>query len=413
MTTPMRVVVVGAGIGGMTLAALLQRTGHEVVLVERASAFGEVGAGIQISPNGARILAEIGLAEPLAAIGTEPERVVLRRWQDDNVLLSRPQGDRPRRRYGHPYLNVYRPDQIEILTGALDGMDVRFGAQVIGARNLAGPAAGTEPAGAGVDLVDGSTLEADVVIGADGIHSAVRDSVFGASPSRFSQSVAYRALIPRDRVPDEAIEVTNRLGPDRHLVSYLVGRGQRYLNLVCVVPEPIWDREGWNEPGDVDDLRAHFADWSPTVTGLLDRVAEPVFRWALYDRPPMTTWAEGRIALLGDACHAMLPFMAQGACQAIEDGAILARLLAGATPADVPAALQTYQQIRQPRAATFQRRSWANATTFHLRDGPEQQARDAALARAAQAPDDLDGPDPMGWIYGYDALTTPLEPPIG
>ncbi len=403
----MRVAIAGAGIGGTTLAALLDRAGHEVVLLERATAFGEVGAGIQLSPNGVRILADLGLGDRLAAIGTMPERVVLRRWDDDAELLGRRQGTLPVERYGHPYYNVYRPDLVEVLAEAVDRVAVRFGAEVTGVRNL-GPGAGR---GAVVDLAGGSSVEADVVIGADGIHSAVRDAIFEPSPSRFSRSVAYRALVPRDRVPGLPVEVTNRMGPDRHLVSYFVGRNQRFLNLVCVVPEPTWDREGWNEPGDVGELRAQFAGWSPAVTDLLALVEEPVFRWSLHDRPPMQTWADGNIALLGDACHAMLPFMAQGACQAIEDAAVLARLLDGTTPAEVPAALATYEAIRQPRAAVFQRRSWRNATTFHLPDGPEQQARDAALARAAAAPDSAETPDPLAWIYGYDALTVPLEPP--
>ena len=159
----------------------------------------------------------------------------------------------------------------------------------------------------------------------------------------------------------------------------------------------------------MDDLRAEFADWSPQVTDLLDRVTGPVHRWALYDRTPMPSWAAGSIALLGDACHPMLPFMAQGACQAIEDGAILARLLDGTIPGRVPDALRTYEAIRQPRAAELQRRSWRNATTYHLPDGQDQQARDDALRRAAEAP--VDGPDPLAWLYGYGALGVELTPP--
>ncbi len=394
----MRIVIVGAGIGGMTLAALLDRTEHEVTLIEKASAFGEVGAGIQISPNGARVLAEIGVADALARVGTMPERIVMRRWADDAELLSRPQGTRPVERYGFPYYNVYRPDLVDILAEAVAGVTTHFGAEVTAARTVDG--------GAAVDLADGRTFEADVVIGADGIHSPVRTSAFGASESRFSKSVAYRALVPRSEVPDLPVEVTNRMGPDRHLVSYFVGEGQRLLNLVCVVPEETWDVEGWHEPGSIDDLRSHFADWSPSVRNLLDRVIEPVHRWALHDRPPMKTWSRWRVALLGDSCHAMLPFMAQGACQAIEDGAILSRLLADSSAEDVPSTLATYGRIRYPRAATFQRRSWKNATTYHLPDGPQQRARDEALAAAAT---DGDERDPFEWVYGYDALTVDLS----
>ena len=401
----MHVAIAGAGIGGMTLASLLDRMGHDVTLVEKADAFAEVGAGIQISPNGSRILAAIGLADDLARIGTMPERIVMRRWEDDAELLARPQGHLPIERYGHPYYNVYRPDLVDILAEAVAGVTTRFGAEVVGARNLGG--------GAALDLADGTVIEADVAVGADGIHSRVRDAVFGASPSRFAGLVAYRALVPRDLVADLSIEVTNRMGPGRHIVSYFVGEGQRHFNLVCVVPEAAWDVEGWNEPGSVEDLRAHFAGWSPAVHRILDLVDEPVYRWALHDRPPMERWVDGRVALLGDSCHAMLPFMAQGACQAIEDGAILSRLLTEAAPDvvvgrcdRVDVALERYRRIRRPRAAEIQTRSWKNATTFHLPDGPEQRRRDRILA----AGNVDDGSDPLQWLHGYDALTIDLEP---
>jgi len=390
----MHVAIGGAGIGGMTLAALLIRGGHEVTLVEKAQEFGEVGAGIQISPNGSRVLHHLGLGEGLAAIGTKPERIVLRRWKDDHELFVRRQGDAPIERYGFPYYNVYRPDLVSLLASRLEGVTTRFGTEVVGAS--------TSESYGELRLADGSSIPADVVIGADGIHSAVRDSLFAAVPSRFSKYIAYRALVPRSAVSDLAIDVTNRMGPDSHLVTYFVGRDQAWHNLVCVVPEETWDVEGWNEPGDPAELRAHFADWSSEVNALLDHVIEPVHRWALFDREPMPTWHTGRVALLGDACHAMLPFMAQGACQAIEDAAVLCRLLRD--PVDIPAALARYTAVRQPRAAELQRRSWKNATVYHLPDGPDQDRRDAAYASVGEA----DGARAFDWLYGYDPLTADL-----
>ncbi|MEM7092742.1 MAG: FAD-dependent monooxygenase [Actinomycetota bacterium] len=391
----MRVAIVGAGIGGLTLAALLDRDGHEVVLVEQARVLGEVGAGIQVSPNATRVLHHLGLAEPLERVGTTPERVVLRRWEDDRELLSAPFGSLPQQRYGFAHYNVYRPDLIELLAGAVGGVETRFASRVERARNL--------HAGAALDLADGSTIEADVVVGADGIHSVVRGSVFDASPSRFSKSVAYRALIPRRLVSDLPIEVTSRFGPEKHLVTYFVGESQRFLNLVCVVPEERWDVEGWNEPGSLTELRSQFASWSPELNAILDQVSEPIFRWALHDRLPMQNWVNGHIALLGDSCHAMLPFMAQGACQAIEDGAILSRLLS--TGADVPASLGRYQGIRSPRAVRLQERSWRNASSYHLPDGPEQRVRDELYASV----DPNDSRDPFAWLYDYDALGVELD----
>lgn len=392
----MKIVIVGAGIAGMTLAALLHRSGHQVEIIEKAGHFGEVGAGIQISPNGARVLAEIGLGDDLARIGTMPERIVLRRWEDDTELLARRQGTLPIERYGHPYFNVYRPDLIEILTRAVVDVPTRFGATVVGVEPV--------DSGARVDLADGPSLTADVVIGADGIHSVVRAELFGSTPSRFSGSVAFRALVPREKVAHLPIEVTNRMGPDRHLVSYFVGEQQRWLNLVCVVPEPEWDVEGWNEPGSLAELRLHFANWSPEINAVLDSVVEPVHRWALHDREPMEHWSTGHVALMGDACHAMLPFMAQGACQGIEDAAILDRLLSATSVDGVPEALVRYEDLRRPRAAEIQRRSRQNATLYHLPDGPDQETRDAVY----QGLDENAGADAFDWLYGHDSLTVSL-----
>lgn len=393
----MRVVICGAGIGGLTLAALLHRAGHDVELVEKAGAFGDIGAGIQISPNGSRILAAIDLSESLARVGTTPRRIVARRWQDDRELMAQPMGTAPIERYGFAYYNIYRPDLIDMLAAAAADVPIRFEAEVVDAHDTG--------SGAVLELAGGDSVEADVAVGADGIHSAVRDSLFGQTPSRFSELVAYRALVPRERVAALPIEATNRQGPGQHLVSYFVGEQQRYLNLVCIVPELHWDLEGWNEPGSLADLRAHFADWSPTLNAVLDEVREPIFRWALHDRPPLEQWGDGRVTLLGDACHAMLPFMAQGACQGMEDAAILCRLLNSADRREAPEALARYARIRQPRAAELQKRSWNNATIFHLPDGAEQQRRDARYAAVARS----GAQEAFDWLYGYDALTAELS----
>jgi len=260
-----RAAVVGGGIGGLTAALALARRGHDVLVLERAAAFGEVGAGIQISPNAARALQHLGLDAALGSIAVHPERIVIRRWEDDRELRVTPLGPAYRQRFGFDYANVARPDLIEILADAVAGtpaIEVRHGAVVASTTS--------NGVGASVRLVDGSTVDADVVIGADGIHSAVRSAVVGPQPSRFSGGVAYRALVPRDRLPDEPLEVTNRMGPGGHVVSYFVGRGASHFNLVCIAPEDTWDVEGWTEPATVDDLRARFVGWSPRLTALLE-----------------------------------------------------------------------------------------------------------------------------------------------
>jgi len=397
----LKIIIVGAGIGGLTAAGLLQRRGHDVELLEKAGAFGEVGAGIQISPNGGRVLTELGLADSLAAVGTTPERVVFRRWEDDSELLVRLLGDAPERRYGMPHYNIYRPDLIDVLIEGLGGAAVRFGTTIVDV--------GQDDETAFVTLPDGERLHADAVIGADGINSVVRQTLFGDHPTRFDGWVAYRALVPRTAVPDLAVEIGNRIGPAAHLVSYFVGRQQRFLNLVCVVHEPDWSVESWTEPGDLSTLRAYFCDWSPQLQTVLDRVEEPVFKWALHDRPPLEHWATGRIALLGDACHPMVPFMAQGACQAIEDAAILDRCLDQAgLAANIPEALMSYEATRRPRASKLQARSFDNATLFHHPDGEQQRERDEFFASIG-ASSAQDGLQAMDYIYAYDALTAELS----
>lgn len=389
----MRVAVVGAGIGGLTAAASLRRAGHDVHVFETAPRLGEVGAGIQVSPNGSRILERLGLGEALAAIGTTPVRVVIRRWDDDRRLTETPLGEHTRHRWGFPYYNVYRPDLIDVLRAACSNVHFHFEHHVVDVS--------AEPPT--IHFADGGSFGADLVIGADGIHSRVRTALFGEESTRFSGWVAYRALVPRVDVADLPIEVTNRLGPDAHVVSYFVGRDQRYLNLVCISHDDEWDVESWNEPGDADVLRGRFAEWSPALRHILERVRPSVFRWALHDRHPLPRWSSGAVTLLGDACHPMVPFMAQGACQAIEDAAVLTRAIDETN--DVTTALRLYETARRPRTAAIQGRSFANATTFHHSDGPEQRERDANYARTSELGTAV--LSSFDWLYGFDAIDEP------
>ncbi len=381
----MKIAIIGAGIGGLTAAAFLHRSGHEVTVYESSPFLGEVGAGLQLSPNGTRVLERLGMSDRLRDICVTPERIVLRRWSDDAELLSTPLGHHAEDRWKAPYYNVYRPDLIELLAESTAEVDIRFSSRVTSVE--------THDSGVSLEIDNGDTQHADVLVGADGIHSVVRDSLFGAVPSRFSGMVAYRALLKREFAEDLAVETTNRMGPDAHVVSYFVGQNRKYLNLVAITNQDSWDIESWTEPGDVRELRNRFSDWSPQLKEILQRVEEPVYRWALYDRQPLPTWVKGRTTLLGDACHPMVPLLAQGACQAIEDAAVLSDCL-GSMPASD--ALSEYERIRLARTANIQAQSFRNAVTYHLHDGEEQRQRDSMYSRASGSADALVMFD---WLY--------------
>src|ERR1700758_2657991 len=378
----MRVIIVGGGIGGLTAAIALRQTGWSVQVIERAEQFGEVGAGVQLGPNATRVLKRLGLGEKLDEIAVAPEAVRFLRWADDAVLTE----CQLRGRFGAPYYTLHRPDLIEILAAAQPSEDMMLGTEVTDVSATRG--------GAAVSTADGTRLEADLVLGCDGTHSTVRSRAIGDVPARFSGMCAYRAVVSSNGVEQT---VRNWLGPDRHLVAYPVGRGGRYLNLVCVDTASDWQTESWTAPGDPDELRNAFKGWSPELTSLLDRVTAPIYRWGLYDRKPLATWLAPAIALLGDACHPMLPFMAQGAAQAIEDAGVLAQCLAGG--ADLGDALRGYEQLRLPRASRIQRLSYDNNVVYHLADGPEQRARDDAMLRG-----EAFGPDTLTWLFEDDQI---------
>lgn len=388
----MRVIVVGAGIGGLTTALALSGAGHEVRVVERASGFGEVGAGVQTGPNATRVLHALGLEAALSAVAVAPGEFRFLRWDDDSRLTTWPLAGYLDVKYGAPYYTLYRPDLITLLAAAL-GDIVRFRRTV-----TAVEAAAPHPV---VHFADGGTETADAVVGADGIHSVVRRSTVAETPPRFSGMCAYRALVSGDDLPEPPEHVVrNWLGPNQHLVAYPVGAGARYLNLVCIVPATDWRTESWITPGSLAELRAHFRDWSPRLNALLDHVREPVYRWGLYDREPIPRWSTATTTLVGDACHPMLPFLAQGAAQAIEDAAALtAALPADAADDGVAAALEAYESKRRPHTARIQRQSWTNNVQFHLPDGPGQQARDAALAAGEGL-----SVDSLSWVYGNNVL---------
>ncbi|WP_428666009.1 FAD-dependent oxidoreductase [Reyranella sp.] len=385
----MKIVVIGGGIGGLSAALHLLHAGFDVHVYEQAPRITEIGAGIQMSPNASRLLIRLGLKKALDAAGVRPLAVHQRRWDNGRTLQRAPLGSEIETTFGAPYYHLHRADLANLLAAALPAERLHVG------HKLADLEQNGDRVTARFD--NGATVETDLLVGADGIHSRVRHVLFGPEKPRFTGCVAWRGLVPAERVAKLGIEVAsnNWMGPDGHVVHYWVSAG-RLMNVVCVAEHGDWTSDGWTDKGNVADALARYEGWHPMVRSLISAFPE-TYIWALHDRLPLPQWTAGRVTLLGDACHPMLPFMAQGAAQSIEDGAALASLLS-AMPDDVPAALRRYEEIRKPRATRLQEASANNRTRFHLQDGPDQQKRDEALANSGDR-----SIANIGWLYAHDA----------
>jgi salicylate hydroxylase len=354
----MQAVVAGAGIGGLAAALALAKSGWLVEVVEAAAGVREVGAGLQMSPNAMRVLAHLGVAARIEAEGFEPQAAELRHWRTGALHGRVALAGAARARWGMPYVHVHRADlQATLLEAAgKAGVGVTTGTRVTGYGE----------GGRVVETTDGPR-PADLMVGADGIRSVVRAAMLGEAAPRVTGQVAWRATVPADRLPDGLVPPVAAVfcGPGRHAITYRL-RGGRLVNLVAVEERVGWAEEDWRQPGDPAELARAFAGWAPIVTGVIGAVEE-CHLWGLFDRDPLPRWTEGCVALMGDAAHPMLPFMAQGAAQAIEDAAALARHLAGAaTPDVVPGRLAAYAAERRPRTAAIQAASRSNARLYHL-----------------------------------------------
>jgi salicylate hydroxylase len=422
-----RVVIVGAGIGGIATALALARHGIDHVVLEQAPRLTEVGAGIQLSPNGMKVLDRLGVAAALAPVAVEPSSHVFRHWSSGETLLELPLGAAVRVTFGAPYLHAHRADLLAAMVAALGDRRLRLGRRVAAVRQD----------GAGVEAVldDGSTERGAILVGADGIHSLVREVVFEAAAAPAvaggSRYAAWRGLVPGEKARALGIEQRSYiwLGPGRSIVLYYVSGG-RLLNWVGIGPGGEAQRESWSATGSVEALLADYAGWHPQIVGLLAATERP-FVTRLLDREPLRSWVEGRVVLLGDAAHAMLPYHAQGAVQSLEDAWVLARSIAlaseragGSAPdhvapaAAAPAAaaleqaLLRYQHLRRDRTTQVQAYSRAAQDWYHVSEPVEIARRDerfrSVARRARERPvrgrlADAGFSSQQEWLYAYDA----------
>lgn len=387
------VAIVGGGVGGLAAAVALARRGAGVTVLEQARALGEVGAGLQIGPNGVAALEALGLRSAAAGVATRPEAVELRDGRNARLVARLPLGPGVLARYGRPYWQMHRADLLTVLAGAAEaaGAGLRTGARVAGVVE--------RPGGVRLDLADGAAMEADLVIGADGLRSGLRAALFEGQPPRFAGAVAWRGLVPAERLPPGLLApaATVFMGPGRHLVAYPLRRGAVW-NFVAVEERGAWAEEGWSVSADPAELRAAFAGWAEPVARLLAAV-ERTFLWGLFLHPPLRSWTRGRIALLGDACHPMTPFLAQGACMALEDAWVLAEALDEAD--DPESGLKAYEARRIGRATRVQRAAAGAGRVYHLRQPLIRRGAHLGLAAASRlAPGLLLGR--FDWLYGLD-----------
>jgi salicylate hydroxylase len=393
-----RVAVVGAGLGGLTAAIALRQRGFDVTVYEQAPQLGEIGAGIQLSPNAMRVLIGLGLDKAFEAIAFEPNRHIVRQWKTGSIVSATQMKGVFRAQYNAGYFGAHRADLHSVLQQALPADCVRLNARCIGVTQT--------PDRATMQFADGTTADADVVIGADGIRSEVRASLFGPDAPRFTGHIVWRGLVPSSALPKGLIEpdMTAWLGPKGTMVHYYVRRGE-LVNWIAHY-ETDWREESWSVESDWREAAEAFAGWHPSLPELFSHT-ERCYKWALYDRDPLPRWTDGRVTLLGDAAHPMLPYLAQGAAQSVEDGYVLADLLAQHRH-DAPAALAAYEAARRPRTSRIQlhareRGRINNSTSAFARFRRDLGYRIKRLIRPKEHTYSIE------WIYGHDVTAAPQK----
>jgi salicylate hydroxylase len=382
----LRVAVIGAGIGGLAAAGALRKLGCEVQVFERSGSLGEVGAGLQIGPNGVKVLRALGLDDTLNGLAFEPTQIVSLAWDDAHLRYREPLKGEAERKFGAPYITAHRADLHRLLQEKLPERAIHVNARCTSVQS--------PPAQAVASFADGSQVEADIIVGADGIRSTVRETMFGAAPARYTEQMGWRGIVSIDDVPTavgpgrsvsiDRSEYIGWIGPTGHVICYPI-RGGTLYNLFVGHVSPEWVEESWTVPSTKEEMFVAFAGWNDALLGMLDKI-EHVFKWGIYDREPLTQWTQGRLTLLGDAAHPMMPTLAQGASITLEDAYTLARNVARF--ANEPLlGLKAYEAERLGRARAVQLQAREQFQNNRKNPAPPPLSRD--------------------WIFQHDATVAP------
>lgn len=394
IASPDRIVVIGGGIGGLTTALALLRHGIDVDVYEQSTQLKEVGAGIGISPNGTRVLDALGLADALACVQVVTSSREIRHWKTGETWKLLELGENSVQRYGTRHMRLHRGDLHSILVEAIRGLKanaIRLGQRCVGVTQ--------SDERVEVQFDTGETVSAALVVGADGIHSKVRECLFGPDRPEFSGCVAWRGLVPMRRLPAHISQMpgTNWLGPRGHVMQYQIRRGE-IMNFVGFVERDDWQIESWMVEGTTGELANDFRGWHPDVHAIIRNIDSP-FKCALMVRGPMEHWTKGRITLLGDACHPTLPFLGQGGVMAIEDGYVIAACVKKYF-ADPVAALARYEVIRKERTAAVVMKSHETRKQIF---SPALADKDAVAVSVAQEWQQVHVRERLDWLSTYDA----------
>lgn len=396
----MKVLIAGGGIGGLSAAVALLQRGIDVEVYEQAPELKEVGAGIQISPNGNKVLDALGVFQRLKELSCDPVRKEFRLWNTGKPWPMLSLGKAVIENYGYPYLTVYRPDLHQSLADRVRELKpdaIHLGCGVAGCEQ--------DVQSATLVLRDGRRVTGDALIGADGVRSVVRNTLWGPCDPEFSGMVAWRGLIPMEELPEHMqVSVGSTwIGPGGHAVCYPLHRS-KIMNFVATIEGKTWDVPEGAAPGTAEECLNDFAGWHEDVQTMIKR-SPRLIKWALMQRDPIPRWTQGRISLLGDAAHATLPFLAQGAVHSIEDGMVLSRCLEGVDTADVAGALARYEAARIDRTSRMVRGATANTERFHSPELATEESAEKYLQREWSSEPIFARYD---WLYSYDANTAPV-----